>query len=77
MTAPQTPTGAVSSGRLTSNSTLLTAEELAERWRLPRSWVYAKTRADVIPSVRLGRYYRYRLDAIEAFERDGGNGNGS
>ena len=51
---------------------LLTAVELAERWQLPTSWIYARTRSGVIPTVRLGRYYRYRLAAIEAFEAAGG-----
>jgi len=51
---------------------LLTADELAERWQIKRAHVYRLTRGGAIPAVRLGRYYRYRLDAIEAFERDGG-----
>ena len=48
---------------------LLTAEELAERWQVALSHVYRLTRQGAIPSVRLGRYRRYRLEAIEAFER--------
>jgi excisionase family DNA binding protein len=47
---------------------LLTAEQLAERWQVPKSHVYRLTRDGAIPSVKLGRYYRYRLDAIEAWE---------
>jgi excisionase family DNA binding protein len=47
---------------------LLTAGELAERWQVPKSHVYRLTRDGVIPAVRLGRYYRYRLDAIERWE---------
>jgi excisionase family DNA binding protein len=47
---------------------LLTADDLAERWQVPKSHVYALTRCGTIPTVKLGRYYRYRLDAIEAFE---------
>lgn len=47
---------------------LLTAEELAERWQVPKSQVYRLTRDDAIPTVKVGRYYRYRLDAIEAWE---------
>jgi hypothetical protein len=51
---------------------ILTAEELASRWKVERSWVYAKTRSGEIPRIPLpGRYYRYRLDVIEAFERGG------
>jgi excisionase family DNA binding protein len=48
---------------------LLTAEQLAERWQVEASQVYRLTRDQKIPVVRLGRYYRYRLDAIEAFEQ--------
>jgi excisionase family DNA binding protein len=48
---------------------LLTAGELAERWQVPKGHVYRLTREGCIPTVRLGRYYRYRLEAIEHFER--------
>jgi hypothetical protein len=49
---------------------ILTAAELAERWQVKVGWVYAQTRAGAIPRVPLpGRYYRYRLDVIEKFER--------
>ncbi len=54
------------------SSQLLTADELAQRWQLPTSWVYAATRDERLPTVRLGRYVRFRLDAIEQFERAGG-----
>ena len=30
-------------------------------------WVYAETRAGRIPHIELGRYYRYRRSAIEAW----------
>lgn len=51
---------------------LLTAEELAARWQVPKSWVYDKTRKGQIPKVPLpGRYSRYRLEDIERFEREG------
>lgn len=48
---------------------LMTAEQLAERWQVPKSQVYRLTRDGRIPAVKLGRYYRYRLDAVEEFER--------
>jgi excisionase family DNA binding protein len=51
-----------------SASQLLTADQLADRWQVPRSHVYRLTREGVIPAVKLGRYYRYRLDAIERWE---------
>jgi excisionase family DNA binding protein len=44
---------------------LLTAEEVAAFMRVTRSWVYAETRRDGLPHVRLGRYVRYRRSAIE------------
>lgn len=50
---------------------LLTAEQLAERWQVPASHVYRLTRGGKVPVVKLGRYYRYRLDAIESFELGG------
>lgn len=45
--------------------TLLTADELAEVLGVPTGWVYRQSREGHIPTVRLGRYYRYRLAAIE------------
>jgi excisionase family DNA binding protein len=50
---------------------LLTAGQLARRWQVPQSHVYRLTRDGRIPVVKLGRYYRYRLDAIERFELGG------
>ena len=46
---------------------LLTADDVASRLRMTRAWVYAETRADNIPHIRLGRYIRYRRAAIEAW----------
>lgn len=49
---------------------LLTADELAERWQVPKQHVYRLTRDGSIPVVRLGRYFRYRIDAIERWEEE-------
>jgi excisionase family DNA binding protein len=52
---------------------LLTVQELAERLRLPESWVRARTRSrtlDPLPCVRLGRYTRFRWSAVEAWLRE-------
>lgn len=49
-------------------SQLLTAEQLAERWQVPVSQVYRLTRNGQLPAVRIGRYYRYRIDVVEAWE---------
>jgi excisionase family DNA binding protein len=53
-------------------SQLLTAEQLATRWQVPTSQVYRLTRDGRLEPVRLGRYYRYRTEAVEAFESNGG-----
>ena len=50
---------------------LWTADEVAERWQVPKAQVYRLTRTGAVPAVKLGRYYRYRSDAIEAFELSG------
>jgi len=48
---------------------LLTAEQLAERWQVPKSHVYRLAREGRIPVIELGRYKRFSPAAIEAFER--------
>lgn len=50
---------------VSASSALLTADEVAAMLRVTAAWVYAQTRADRIPHVRLGRYVRFRQDAIE------------
>ncbi len=54
---------------------LLTVEQLAERWQLPKSHVYRLAREGRIPTVELGRYRRWRLEDVEAFEAGGGTTN--
>lgn len=44
---------------------LLSADQVAELLRVPKSWVYAETRAGRMPHVVLGRYRRYRRTAID------------
>lgn len=48
---------------------LLTASEVAELLGVPVSWVYEQSRAGRIPTVTLGRYRRYRREAIELWIR--------
>ncbi|MEK6230190.1 MAG: helix-turn-helix domain-containing protein [Actinomycetota bacterium] len=50
--------------------TLLTASEVAELLGVPKSWVYEQSRTGRIPTVTLGRYRRYRREAIEAWLRE-------
>jgi excisionase family DNA binding protein len=47
---------------------LLTAKELAARWQVREQHVYALARDGGVPHVRIGRYVRFRLAAIEAWE---------
>ena len=47
-------------------TSLLTADEVAIRLGVSREWVWAQARAGRIPHVRLGRYRRFREEAIEA-----------
>jgi excisionase family DNA binding protein len=44
---------------------LLTAGEVAELLGVRVSWVYEQSRRGGIPTVTLGRYRRYRREAIE------------
>ena len=56
---------------------LLTADDVADLMRVTRAWVYAETRRNAIPHLRLGRYVRYRRGAIEAWMRTVERGPGS
>ena len=47
------------------NGRLLTATDVAEKLAVPKSWVYAETRAGRLPHVPLGRYRRYQEAAID------------
>ena len=47
-----------------SDDKLLTAEEVAAMLRMTPAWIYAQTRKDALPHLRLGRYVRYRRSAI-------------
>jgi excisionase family DNA binding protein len=44
---------------------LLRAGELAERLNVPESWVRTEERAGRIPSIRLRKYVRFKLNDVE------------
>ena len=44
---------------------LLTADEVAEILRVPRSWVYSHL--SELPVIRLGRYVRFKRSEVERF----------
>jgi len=46
---------------------LVTIDELANQLKVPKSWVYGKTRLrgdDTIPCIRVGKYCRFRLEDV-------------
>ena len=49
---------------------LLTAEEVAVMLGMGVDWVWEQSRRGRIPTVSLGRYRRYRREAIESWLRD-------
>jgi excisionase family DNA binding protein len=51
---------------------LLTADQLAARWQVPKAHVYRLAREGKLQAVKLGRYRRFALDAVENFEANGG-----
>jgi excisionase family DNA binding protein len=53
----------VSIGSVTAR--LLTAAEVASVLGVPKSWVYEQSLRGLIPTVELGRYRRFREEAIE------------
>ncbi len=46
---------------------LLTLEEVVAWLRVPRSWIYERTRKGQIPHLKLGKYLRFRRNALIAW----------
>jgi excisionase family DNA binding protein len=44
---------------------LLTVDDVAERLGVTKDWVWAQARAGRIPHVQLGRYRRFREEALD------------
>jgi excisionase family DNA binding protein len=53
-----------------SDGALLDAAAVAQLLGVPKSWVYAEARAGRLPQVRVGRYRRFRRQAIEGWIAD-------
>jgi excisionase family DNA binding protein len=47
------------------STSLLTAAQVAQKLGVPKTWVYEQSRRGRIPTVTLGRYRRYRAEAID------------
>lgn len=52
-----------------THSKLVTVDELAEILRVPRSWIYDRTRQgqEAIPFIRLGAYVRFDAEEVISF----------
>ena len=62
--------GALNGGKV--DDKLLTPEELADRLKVPLSWVYEQSRQGNIPTHRMGRYIRFNLcEVIESQKKNG------
>lgn len=48
---------------------LIDAEAASQRLGVPKSWVAAEARANRIPHVRLGKYVRFDVEALDAWWR--------
>ena len=49
---------------------LLTVDDVATMLKVPKSWVYERTRRrgkDRLPFLKLGKYVRFEPDAVRAF----------
>lgn len=60
-----------------SDEPLLTVQDVAKRFNVPVSWVYATAEADQLSHIKLGRYLRFRESDIAAYlaaHRRGGDG---
>jgi excisionase family DNA binding protein len=49
------------------SKSLLTASQVAQMLGVPKTWVYEQSRKGRIPTVTLGRYRRYRAEAIASW----------
>jgi excisionase family DNA binding protein len=53
----------------------LTIEEAATLIRVPKSWLYERTRTNTVPHIKLGKYVRFDrqelLNWVQRFRRDG------
>ena len=52
-----------------SPSTMLTPQQVAERWNLNIKSVYAAIKSGEIPAVRVGKLFRINLDVLRNIEQ--------
>jgi len=65
---------------MTEHARWLTIDEAAALIRVPKSWLYERTRTNTVPHVKLGKYLRFDREEFvtwtRQFRRDG-RGRGS
>ena len=52
---------------------LFTVDELSEKLKVPKSWVYSRTRETgpgTIPKIKAGKYIRFNLRAVLGWLKD-------
>jgi excisionase family DNA binding protein len=52
-------------GESKTGGRLLTADEVAEMLGVSKEWVWEQSRLGLIPTITLGRFRRYRKEAVE------------
>ena len=55
------------------NADFLTVDELAESLKVPKSWLYSRTREtgpDAIPRIKVGKYIRFEKDKVMNWLKD-------
>jgi len=60
-------------GGFTVNQILLTVDELAESLKVPKSWLYSRTRETgpgAIPRIKVGKYIRFEKDKVMDWLKD-------
>lgn len=65
---PRVAARARGAGVTSERETLMTAEEVAQRWKVSSDVVYRLAREGGLACVQLGRYRRFRVATVEAFE---------
>ncbi len=64
MNQPSTAEATLGNPSLLRDGPLLTAGEVGLLLGVPKTWVYEQSRRGTMPTVTLGRYRRYRREAI-------------
>lgn len=57
------------------HDTVLTVDEAAAQLRVKESWLYRAARDGTFPSIRVGRYVRFRQQDVTDWIRTGGRVN--